>query len=103
MYTFAFAALVKTEGNRRAAVANMFRAADNLRSVNMSQRDVVCRWEVLRREGVQRTDINVTYGVAFTGSDGGQMPGRNDGKIVVAAQRAGILILLLIIVGDCAQ
>lgn len=43
MHAFVFAALVKTESDRRAAVANMLRAADNLRPVNMAQRDVVRR------------------------------------------------------------
>lgn len=81
----------------------MFRAADNLRPVNMSQRDVVRWWEVLCREGVQRTDINVTYGVTFTGADGGQMSGRNDGDIPIAAQRTGVLILLLVIISNRAQ
>ena len=57
----------------------MLGPADNLRPVNMSQRDVIGWWKVLRRKGVQRTNINVTYGVTFTGANGGQMPGRNDG------------------------
>ncbi len=83
MHAFVFAALVKTERNRRAAVANMLCATNNLRPVNMAQRDVVRRREVLRREGVQRTDINLTDGVTFTGADSGQMPGRNDGQILV--------------------
>lgn len=78
----------------------MLRATDNLRPVNMAQRDVVRRREVLCWEGVQRTDINVTDGVTFTGADGGQMPGRDDGQILITTQRAGILILLLVIVGD---
>lgn len=78
----------------------MFRAADNLRPVNMPQCDVVRGWKVLRRKGVQRTDINVTYSVTFTGANGGQMPGRNDGQVSIATQRAGVLILLLVIVGD---
>ncbi len=69
----------------------------------MAQRNVVGRGEVLRREGIQRADINVANGIAFAGADGGQMAAGNDGQRAIAAQRAGLMILFLIIVADGVQ
>ncbi|MNY61300.1 hypothetical protein D3C86_1979660 [compost metagenome] len=68
--------------------------------MNVSKSDVIGRGGVLRREGVQRTDVNLAHRVTFAGADGGQMPGSDDGQRRVAAQRAGIHVLLLIIIGD---
>ncbi|STS80536.1 Uncharacterised protein [Klebsiella pneumoniae] len=51
----------------------MLAAADHLRPVNMAQRNVVGRGEVLRRKGIQCADVNVADGIAFAGADGGQM------------------------------
>ncbi len=71
MHAFAFAALIKAEGDGRAAIADMLCAADTLRAVNVSQCDII-RWrEMLRRKGIQRTDINVANRIAFAGADGG--------------------------------
>jgi hypothetical protein len=41
MHGFGFARFVKAERNRRAAVADMLAAADDLRPVNMPERNVV--------------------------------------------------------------
>ncbi len=70
MHAFAFAALIKAEGDGRAAIADMLCAADTLRAVNVSQCDIIRR-EMLRRKGIQRTDINVANRIAFAGADGG--------------------------------
>ena len=78
----------------------MLAAADDLRPVNVPERDVVGRREVLRREGIQRADLDVTYGVTFTGTNGGEMPGRNHRDCRFAAQGAGIGMLLVIIISD---
>ncbi len=58
---------------------------------------------MLRRKGIQCADVNVADGIAFAGADGGQMAAGNDGQRPIAAQRAGLLILLLIIVADGVQ
>src|SRR5690606_21819803 len=88
--------------DRRAAVADVFRAANDLRPVNVSQRDIIGRREVLRRESIQRANIDVTYRVTFTGANGGQVPGGDNRQslIAVAAQLTGFLILLLVIIRD---
>jgi hypothetical protein len=41
MHGFGFARFVKAERKRRAAVADVLAAADDLRPVNMSERNVV--------------------------------------------------------------
>lgn len=58
---------------------------------------------MLRRKGIQCADVNVADGIAFAGADGGQMAAGNDGQRPIAAQRAGLLILLLIIAADGVQ
>ena len=98
-----FARFVKAERKRRAAVADVLAAADDLRPVYVPERNVVGWREVLRRKGIQRADIDVAYGVTFTGPDGGEMPGRNHRNRLVAAQGAGIGVLLVIIIGDGLQ
>ncbi|SSL87238.1 Uncharacterised protein [Klebsiella pneumoniae] len=103
MHRFRFAGFIEAQRQRRAAVADMLAAADHLRPVNMAQRNVVGRGEVLRRKGIQCADVNVADGIAFAGADGGQMAAGNDGQRPIAAQRAGLLILLLIIVADGVQ
>ncbi len=58
---------------------------------------------MLCRKGIQCADVNVADGIAFAGADGGQMAAGNDGQRPIAAQRAGLLILLLIIAADGVQ
>ena len=79
MHRFRFAGFIKAQRQRRAAVADVLAAANHLRPVNMAQRNVVGRGEVLRREGIQRADINVANGIAFAGADGSQMAAGNHG------------------------
>ncbi|MNE25743.1 hypothetical protein D3C80_1190810 [compost metagenome] len=71
MHAFRFARFVKAERNGRAAIADMFTAANLLCSMDMPKRDVIGGREVLRRERIQRTNINFAYRVTFTGADGG--------------------------------
>ena len=49
----------------------MFAAADHLRPVNVAEGDIVCGRKAVRREGVQRTDIDFANRLAFAGTDGG--------------------------------
>ena len=100
MHGLGFARFIEAERKGRSAVADVLAAADNLRAVDMPERDVVGWREVLRRKGVQRADIDVTYGVTFTGPDGGEVSGRNHRNRLLAAQGAGFGVLLVIIVGD---
>jgi hypothetical protein len=100
MHAFAFAGFIKAEGDRRAAVANVVAAANLLCPVDVAQRDIVGRREMLSGEGIQRPDINVTYRVTFTGPDGGEMAGGDNRQEAVTAQLAGGSILIGIIVGD---
>ena len=53
----------------------MLRTANFLRPVDVAQRDIIGRREVLRRESIQRTNINVTHSVTFAGANGGQVAG----------------------------
>ncbi|MNI79481.1 hypothetical protein D3C73_1359390 [compost metagenome] len=69
----------------------------------MSQRDVICWREILRRKGIQCANINVTYRVTFAGTDGRQVPGCNDRQVAFTAHFTGVLVLLLVIVGNCPQ
>ena len=78
----------------------MLAAADDLRPVDVPERNVVGWREVLRRKGVQRADIDVTHGVTFTGPDGGEVPGRNHRNRLVTAQGTGFGVLLAVIIGD---
>ncbi len=103
VHRFGFAGFIEAQRQRRAAVADVLAATDHLRPMNMAQRNVVGRREVLRRKGIQRADVNVADGIAFAGADGGQVAAGNDGQRPIAAQRAGLLILLLIIVADGVQ
>ena len=100
MHGFGFARFVKAERKRRAAVADVLAAADDLRPVDVSERNVVGWREELRRKGVQRADIDVTHGVTFTGPDGGEVPGRNHRNRLITAQGTGFGVLLAVIVGD---
>ena len=70
MDIFTLTAFIKTQWYGGTAIANMFHAANNLRAVNMPERDVVGWWKVLCRKRVQRANINVTHGVTFTGTHG---------------------------------
>ena len=45
--------------------SNMFHAANNLRAVNMPERDVVGWRKVLCRKRVQRANIDVTHGITL--------------------------------------
>ena len=103
MHVFAFAAFVKAQRDGRAAVADMLRTANFLRPVDVTQCDIIGRREILRRESIQRANINVTHGVTFAGTHGGQVAGGDNRQGEIATQRAGGLVLLLVIVGDGTQ
>lgn len=81
----------------------MLTAADDLRPMNMSQRDIVRRREVLRRERVQRADIDVADRIAFTGANGRQMARGDHRQGAIVTQGAGVGILSGVIIGNGLQ
>ncbi len=100
MHGLGLAGFIETERNRGTTVADVLAAADDLCPVNVPERNVVGRREVLRRKGVQRTDIDLADRVTFTGPDGREVPGRDHRNGLFTAQGAGFRMLLVIIVGD---
>jgi hypothetical protein len=81
----------------------MLAAANFLRAMNMPEGDVIGGREVLRRKGIQCADIDVTHGITFAGTDGGQVAAGDNRQRAVAAQRTGLLVLVLIVISNGFQ
>ncbi len=81
----------------------MILTTNNLWTMNVPEGDIVHRGKILRREGVQRTNIDVAHRVAFAGPDGGEVAAGDNRQRRVAAQGTGLLVLLLVVVGDRRQ
>ena len=100
---FAFARLIKAEGDGRAAVANMVAAADLLRPVNMAEGNIINGGKMAGGERLQRADVDIAHRIALAGANGGQVAAGDDRQRTIAAQGAGGFVLLLIIVADSVQ
>src|SRR5690606_27981876 len=86
----------------RAAIADMFQAADLLRPMDVAQGNVVGRREGAGREGFQRADVDLAHRFAGAGADGGQVPAGDDRKPAaqLVAARLGTDEELLVVIVD---